>query len=693
MRNYLFTILLSAVATVAMADDVYNVPFSDSFDANTKREEYTTIDANGDGVTFKRHYQTSILPGWFPDTDFEEMEYNSGQASVNADDWFITPKIHLVAGNVYSFSFAANVSFDSYTQIFEVCLGSDDTAEAMTTQIIPVTVVSSSTKSTYANEFSVEATGDYRFGIHVTSEPDHGSLYFDDINIKMTSSTNVPAQVTDFTVTPDATGVLKALLSFVTPVKNIDGTDVESITKVEVLRGDKLIGTITNVEPGQLVEWTDNSPKNGLNDYTVIAYNANGKGLRTIVKDVYVGVDVPLPPVDFTLVDNGSSILVKWGDTPTKGVHGMVVRPDDVVYYVQETNSRYEGINLLAENKEHSVSVPFNTMKGGQDLKRFSILCYNDAGWSDNAYTRMVVGAPYNLPYKESFATGASHGMTWQEGSGTFVVTTTDSADGDAGCVAFTPQFEGESVSFNLGKFNMKQSLHPVMSFRYKGDATITVRTQNMDGTVTEYCTLEGNADEWQMMTVDLQPTVGQTYMIPKFFVAGKLGKDVMLDDIRLKELYDNDLSITIDDASYEDGVVTVNYTVVNEGLSDAELFSVISSAGNASATDEITVLAAGNIYNGKTALQVSSETDEIEVKCHVAYAWDLYTDNNTASVKVAVDSALAGSNDTDGIAAVETVANCSAAIYSLDGRMLGTDINSLARGIYIIGGKKYVKR
>lgn len=693
--KYLFTILLSAMASLAIADDVYNVPFTDSFDANTKRDQYTTIDANGDGVTFKRHYQTSILPGFYPDVDFEEMEYGSGSASIKADDWFITPKIHLVAGNVYSFSFAANVSFDSYTQVVEVCLGNDDTAEAMTTQLIPQTTVSSSTKHTFSNEFSVDATGDYRFGIHVTSEPDHGSLYFDDISIKMTSSTNVPAQVTDFTVTPDAGGALKALLRFTTPVKNIDGTDVGGITKVEVLRGDRLIGTITNVEPGQQVEWTDNSPKNGLNDYTVVAYNANGKGLRAIVKDVYVGVDTPLPPEDFTLTDNGNSILLTWGDCPAKGVHGMVVRPEDVVYYVQETNSRYEGVNLLAETREHSVSMQYDTMKGGQDLKRFSILCYNDAGWSDDAYARMVVGAPYNLPYSESFATGASHGLLWQEGLGTFVVNSDDSSDGDAGCMTFTPLFEGESVSLNLGKMNLKQALHPVMSFKYKGDATITVRTQNMDGTIKEYCTLQGNADEWQMMTVDLQPVAGQTYIIPKFFVEGKYHKTVALDDICLKDLYDYDLSLTIDEAHYdsEKGSVVVAYTVVNEGLTNARSFSVVTSVGSASVTDSVDEsLAAGHVYNGQAEIPVK-EYGVVEVKSVVVYAFDLYNDNNAASVKLAIDNAPSASSDADGIDVVEMRSSAGDAVYSIDGRYLGTDVNSLARGIYIIGGKKCVKR
>ena len=30
--------------------------------------------------------------------------------------------------------------------------------------------------------------------------------------------------------------------------------------------------------------------------------------------------------------------------------------------------------------------------------------------------------------------------------------------------------------------------------------------------------------------------------------------------------------------------------------------------------------------------------------------------------------------------------------VYSIDGRYLGNDINSLGHGIYIVNGKKYVK-
>lgn len=686
------------MTSLAMADNVYNVPFVDKFDANTHRDEYTTIDANGDGNTIKRHYQTAIIPGFFPDTDFHEMEYDSNRTTKKADDWFITPKIHLEAGMVYSFSIDAQASFDSFAHNMEVLLGTDDKASAMNTPILGMTSVSSSDRKNFSNEFSVEESGEYRIGIHITSEPDRGSIYFTNISIKNASSTNVPAQVSDLTVTPDPTGALKAQVSFTIPLKNIDGSSVKSITKVEISRGEALVATLKDLAPGESVVWTDNNPRNGFNDYTVVVYNSNGKGLRSYVKNVYIGVDVPLPPQEFSLRDLGDRIALAWSNTPSKGKNGMIVNPANTRYFVEELNSSYTGIALVAETRDNSAEYQCNTFAGAQDIRRFGIRAINDAGWSDYQYASIVTGAPYNLPFHESFATGVSHGLLWQEGIGSVFVDSSDAADNDAGCIVCMPLSNSSGVYFNLGKFNFRQALHPVLTFKCKGEAVITMLSQNMDAEIVEHARLNVSTKEWKTFSVDLSKAVGETYVIPKFLVAAESGSLVLFDEIEIRDLPESDLGIEIDEVSQsaDKESVEVSCTVTNEGMTDAAGIRLVCTVGSEVVEIPVADIKAGMQRNLVVKGALSECNGEyIPVTVQLFYELDMNPDNNKATALVAIDRAPASIDGTNGIADLESgaVKQGNEGMFTLDGRRVSAASAMRMRTIYIKGGKKYVMK
>ena len=160
-KSFLALLLASVTALPAMADDVFKVPFYEDFDRNTQSQFFTILDANNDGVTVKRHFKPSLMPGWMPDVDFHEMEYDTGAARVKADDWYFTPKIHLEADKVYSFSYRAYVSFDSFENLMEVKMGQGVTADDMIEEVMPTTSISSSDYKTFEQEFTVEEDGDY----------------------------------------------------------------------------------------------------------------------------------------------------------------------------------------------------------------------------------------------------------------------------------------------------------------------------------------------------------------------------------------------------------------------------------------------------------------------------------------------------------------------------------------------------
>ena len=686
------------MVTKAMADGVYTVPFVDDFDGNTKREQFTTIDANHDGVTWKRHYKQSILPGFYPDTDFHEMEYDSGAASQDADDWFITPKIHLEAGKVYSFAFNAYVGFDSFVHQVEVKMGQGVTVADMRAEVLKSTTVSSSSPETFEQEFAVEQDGDYNIGIHITSQPDKSSFYFTHLVVKQTSNDAAPARISDLQVQPDPAGKLSATVCFTAPSKTLAGDELASLTKMELSRNGSLIKTFTGIAPGESVSYVDNGPVSGFNSYTVIPYGEHGKGIRAQLDSVYVGVDRPLPPTNFRLTDCGSSVQMRWDKVAPKGCNGMVVDTDAVTYIVEAMNSSYSSLGELTRTMGLEYSYALNTLDGQQDLKRFGIRAANSMGWSDFAYARLVVGCPYNLPYRESFATGTIHGLVWQEGEGTYSATTADAADGDAGSIQFKALAGQTEVSLNLAKMSMQQAQHPVMKFQYKGlvaGAGIIVCAERQNGTRDTLCVLDEPAADWTPVTVDLQQFVGENYIIPKFLTKNVAGATVLLDDIQLLDLYDADLSIQLEAETREDGFVEATATLTNEGMTEAEGYAVLFTLDGKEVARVVAseALAAGHqaVLTATFPFQAQAD-DQAELKAAVQWVYDLCPDNDLASVQVVARKAALGTAEDATALAALFAAGRKVDIHATDGRLVrrdATSLEGLKKGVYIIGEKK----
>lgn len=673
---------------------VFEVPFVDQFDSNTNRKHFTTIDANNDGNTIVRHYQESLLPGWLPDRDYEEMQYYSNASTQTADDWFITPKIHLQPGKVYAFSFNARVSFDGYTQKVEARMGRENTVEGMTTELIKVTTLASSDYKTLEGEFTVEEEGNYNFGIHIVSDPGEEYLYFDDVTVKVASAIDAPAAVESLSVTPDPEGLLRTIINCTAPSTTINGNELTSITKVEITRDDNTIATLTGIVPGQTINYTDNGPKTGYNQYTVTVYNSDGKGLRAIADPVYVGVDTPLPPEPVTFIDNGESIDIHWAEVPGKGTHGMVVRPDGITYTVIALNDSYEWQDEIAETKKLSYTYTYNTNKGGQDLKRFGIMAGNEAGYSDYACGRLVVGAPYNLPFHESFATGVSHALTWMEGDGNFSITTGDSSDSDAGSIGCMARYDGEQTSLNLGKINFRQALHPVLTFKYMmsgEEDNLTVKIAQKDGTHTEVKNVTGATEDWTEVTVDLADFCGAGYIIPKFQFTGTHGEYIFIDDINIADLYDYDLAIDI--TSQQEAMAgseaAVSATVSNVGLTPVRGYTVILYVDDKeAATADGALLTCGESKQHEFSIAVNGKDGEfVDIVAVLICDYDLNTSNNRASAPVMITA------DPAGITAMPSAASPQD-VYTLDGRLVkkgATSLSGLSNGVYVINGRKII--
>ena len=675
----------------------YQVPFEDRFDENTKRDFYTTIDANHDGITIFRHYSPAEWGGLIPEQDYHEMGYNASTAKQKADDWFVSPKIHLDAGVIYKFAVDAHSSssLNSDKQVMEVMIGADTTVAAMSHSIMTPVTVSNHEPKTLMKEFSVDESGTYHLGIHVLTDPGMESLYFTNILVAVATDPEAPDSVRQLSVVPDPEGLLKATVSFEAPTVTNSGRTLSSLSKIEILRNGEVIATETAVAPGQSVTYVDETPANGYSNYTVVAYNDKGNGRRAERDSVYVGVDVPLPPTGFAISDKGQGFVFSWNQVSAVGANGRVVRPQDVRYRLWLLDESYNNREEIKDTTGLGAAYAISTDEGVQDLIRFGVVAYNVAGESRAAYVRTLTGAPYTLPFAESFATGVSHGLSWMEGDGDFAITTAESSDQDAGCVAYTPDHDAETASFNLGKMSLLTATHPRLSFAYHHLAStdsLVVKAALPDGKTLSLDTITGSDEElgWQNTTVSLDDLAGQRYFIPKFVVTANAGHKVCLDNILIRDPYPTDLAVdlTVPDTIEAGRPAKVKVTVTNLGLTPVSDYRVDLLQGSTllATAKASTVLQPDSaiVFELSPVIQ-GMDGESVLLTARLFCAKDVYDANDEATYVVYVDGTTVLGGVSFGPARPVDV-------YSLDGKLLrgkATSLKGLPQGVCILEGRK----
>lgn len=207
--------------------------FKETFDHASALDIFTIIDANEDGKTW----------AWINNAA------GSDQLDKNADDWIITPPIELGTDYLYKLSFKTKGYGEFYTESFSTAFGSENTVEGMLNALGDYTV-SGDTYLKKSSVIEVQEAGTYYFGFHHTSQGMY-LLYIDDIVIEPFIPTTAPDSVTDFTAIPDPTGVLKAVLTFKAPTKAINGDELTTLSKIEILKEGNVILTENEVEKGK----------------------------------------------------------------------------------------------------------------------------------------------------------------------------------------------------------------------------------------------------------------------------------------------------------------------------------------------------------------------------------------------------------------------------------------------------------
>lgn len=613
-------------------------PYSENFEKQETFDYFTVLDANNDSKT------------WSYNEYSQTAEY-AGDATVKADDWLILPPLKLNKSGYYKVTF--NVRCNSQNKhLLAVALGNLPEAENMTTSVMPATEFSTlfETQKVEA-KFLVPSDGDYYLGFHLLSDALMHSFDIQDISVEQYTTTDTPAAVADLAVKPAAKGELKSEVSFTLPSKTIGGAAVGTLSSAEVYRDGTLLKSFASsdetLQSGKKLTLTDSQPQNGFNTYKVVVSNAKGKGDDASLK-AYVGVDTPAAVEHITLNEPvDGTVVVSW-EAPTKGVNGGYVDPKALTYTVK----RNGWMALDVKDGECSATDVISDLGNKQGSYIYVVNAVSTAGTSADATSYAIsAGKPYETPIAESFSNAVATYSEWaavpRMGERSWGGTTSESQDGDNGCIGYTNVGSTGELLLVSPKIRIDDTMKPVVSFWVKHSAI----DDNMDFEVltpdnvyhkVASVDLSQSVDGWTEYSYDLSAFAAKRFVQLAFRTDNiKSNEKLYIDNIRMSDNLQHNLKMSELKTPSKMNVgteKTVSAVVKNVGSKDAAAYGVKLYAGDRLlAEKQGTTLKAGE--TAELEFSVTPEVRDLpamQLKAVVEYSADENTKNDT--VKTVVD-------------------------------------------------------
>lgn len=562
-----------------LTGNAMDLPYKETFEKESDFQLFTVIDANNDKST------------WVYDTQMAKGKYSMYQ---DMDDWLITPPIKLSASTLNELRFKVRTL--NYLERFEVYLGTSNTVEGMTTELLAPVETRVTSFETYKVPVLVPTDGVYYIGFHHISDKGKYNLYLDDIELAAASEVGAPGAVTNLQAVAGPKGECSATISFNAPSTNIIGGQLNQITKINVFRGAKIIGSISNPTPGKAYSVADNDPEMEFNLYRVVPVNSVGTGTEATVT-VFVGPDLPDLPTNIRLREENGKAVLTW-EPPVGGANGGYIDRDNLLYHL--CTFEQGTLTWLIKNLTECRYVEEPPLPNGQDAISYVVFAESEKGIGLGDISNIVVmGTPYELPFKESFSDGYTHYSTWgfandndddesQWGLEAFgTLPTCQPQDADNGLLSFYPGVEHSKSWLYSGKIDMKGTQNPVAEFYYyyKRKATdvieFQISTNGIDFNTVEtikMAELDTNTG-WKLVRVPLTQFKNNDFVQIAFRV--EAGDDITalhFDNINVRDVKDYDLAATHLELPAKFGVgreATFTATVANVGSLTASAYEV----------------------------------------------------------------------------------------------------------------------
>ena len=548
LKGYSYTVtpvngeLTGAAATsnILVLGDALELPFTENFSTVAGFNRFTVIDANNDGAKWERFYKYYSYSG----TEVSAASIVANRDNAD-DDYLLTPQLRMERGSRYALTFQAHKSYSpaNYDQKMEVLFGQGDDPKTYTK--VAIVDIDDVNEMNFEYELIPTSDGIFRVAFHAISKANSDQLLLDNIKIAAPLAGTAPEAVTNLKITAGEKGALTATVTMTAPSKNVRGEMLTAITKIDVVDADgKVVGTIANPEPGKTCTIECTGLKNGYNTLSAIPYVGTDAGSKTSA-EAFIGVDRPVAPSDITLSDDGTNAILTW-TAPTEGFFGHYVNPDALKY-----NLYTIGDDGYADPYVDDIQQPYNTgvktNEGDQQLLYYALCAESAAGEGGiDASNSLVIGAPYPMPFAETFSQGLhTNQFVWFEGeefSRNFKIVS-ESADDDNAALAFYPNYAKLGI-FSTGKVSIQGAQKPVFTFQHYAQAGelaalvvyVDRLPQNVPAEVAQFDYSTETESGWKKVTVDLAPFTDSPYVILRFAFVSNSYEPIIIDDIRVEE-------------------------------------------------------------------------------------------------------------------------------------------------------------
>ncbi len=583
------------------------IPYKESFDTPASINSFTILDVDQNGTPGQ--WGTPI---WMYDETYYCAFYY-GMPDTPADDWLVTPPLNLDPNKLYRLSYKW-YGYYGYGNHFEVGIASTPTDEALTARIIQdVEKVSTSFDNPGIEESVLFAphAGDRFIGFHhISTTMEHMSI--DDIRVEEFGDSRIPETVSNLVGTRQNSEA--AVLTFNAPANTAAGVKLEGKISIKILRNTSTepVATLTDIEPGKEVVWTDTEAIKGKNDYTVYGVNSFGDGLKaTVSVDLSDAVPVPVTNV-LTRYINDRQIEITWNPvTSTTGDNGNPLDLDDIRYLVYKPISHEDGMEYRIIGRDLTGtrfidSDPFLGRADGQQIVNYYVAPLNPAGEGiAELSTGVLIGKAYSLPFEETWFEQTTNTTPWSNiisnGASWYMRhkgydPMTDGQDG-FGVLTCENNFgytEGLGAMMSP-RIDLTTMANPELTFYYYRDpvydSSIQLRVALLAEGATSYQYLgtlyqpKHTQAGWEKVTIDLTPYANLNRVSVVLFATIKEGNLVHVDNLSIKGKSNTNIVrgafITGEDMLRERMAYRYVGTVYNHGEAAATNVKATLSAGN----------------------------------------------------------------------------------------------------------------
>lgn len=628
-----------------MAAAPYAPPYS--YDFNSGLGEFTSLDSNNDGNTFK----LSSYSGY----EYTGAAFYDGTATQGAaDDWLFTPELTLQSGLIYEMSFYCKSGTSGKTNKVEVKAGTTKTAEGMTVNVLDVTEIPGAAWTLKTMRFSVEADGTYYLGFHALSDSGQNYFYIDNISIAAGVNPLAPNAPTAQTPTFNVNGSdLEASISITAPTTTFDGNELSGNLTLNIKRADIDTPTTLTAAPGATVTYTDTNALLTSTTYDITC-SANGAESQVTTVTANPVFGTPNPVEGFTATQNENVFTLSWNAVTTPTIEGEIFIPSSVRYNIKCGNN-----TVVTDFDGTTTTYTYPMPEEGQEIIKFSIEAKFGDKVSGTANSgTYVVGNPLTGAFAESFANSSYTNGGWS----TDVTSTRgwiannpinfDVQDGDNGCMRYSDN-PGAVQKLYSPKLDLSSLTNAKLKFWVYMQPTNSNLTSLQPGFVTDgvetllgepITPMDGETDGWKEFTFTIPESATSAPTQIVFVGKGNGGWNyIYMDNVSIRSYLDHNLAVeaTAPANSLKIGQeVTFAANVSNIGANTESEYTVSLYAGEDIVTTvegvEIPVDEIINIALPFKALPKYAGQD-VDFRVEVALPTDLDNANNEATLTIPV--------------------------------------------------------